>query len=142
MKWRKMVAVIIAVTSVIGCHVNQVHAVSLSPENMNLISDGAAVPNWVSIYHVLLNIDHSGTNISVSLSILPINSGTATVGTLRIEEYANGKWSRVKYWHIDTVGTVNMSKSYIGQTGHTYRARVVVTSGSDNIDKKTSGMTV
>jgi hypothetical protein len=33
----KMVAVIIAMTSVIGCHVNQVHAVSLSPENMNLI---------------------------------------------------------------------------------------------------------
>ena len=92
--------------------------------------------------YVILNIDHSGNNISVSLSILPINSGTVTLGTLRIEEYANGKWSRVKYWHIDTVGTVNMSKSYIGQTGHTYRARVVVTSGSDNIDKKTSGMTI
>ncbi len=142
-------SLVVIVMSMIICVVVQNEIVLASTSEtegergmISLSADSVLLPNWSSVSQVLVSINHGGNNISASLSILPINSGTTTIGTFRIEEYSNGSWKRVAYWHINTTGTVSMTGNYTGKSGRSYRARVIVTSGLDNIDKKSSQITL
>lgn len=65
-----------------------------------------------------------------------------TKGNLFLEKKEDNGWKIVSTWAINTTGTVNMVKNYRGTTGITYRARVVVTTGSDKIDAVSTEQTV
>lgn len=74
----------------------------------------------------------AGTAVSVYIS--PISSTTTTTGKLYLEKKSGNGWTKVTSWTIDATGKVDVTKTYIGTIGVTYRTRVVVTTGADKID--------
>ena len=51
-------------------------------------------------------------------------------------------WTPAASWPIDAVGQVGITKTYNGTTGTTYRTRVVITTGVDEIDVASNERTV
>ena len=91
---------------------------------------------------VVPSISISGKTVSASLYISPKKPTIATTGTLYLEKKSGSSWTSVASWAINTTGTVNMTKTYRGTSGVTYRTRVVVTVGVDSIDVVSSERTV
>ncbi len=94
----------------------------------------AITPRWESTNMVVPAISISGKQISVSVVIVPKKQTTKSNGTLYLEKKSGSRWSPVTSWPIDATGTVSLTKTYTGTTGITYRSRVVVTTGADEID--------
>lgn len=99
-------------------------------------------PLWDSTKIVVPSITVSGKQISVSVYISSISSATTTTGTLYLEEASGNSWTPVTSWPIDATGKVDITKTYCGTTGVTYRTRVVVTTGADEIDVASNPRTV
>lgn len=99
-------------------------------------------PLWESTKTVVPSISISGKQISVSVYISPISSTTTTTGKLYLEKKSGNGWAPVTSWPIDVTGKVDIAKTYSGTTGVTYRARVVVTTGADEIDVASNERTV
>lgn len=99
-------------------------------------------PRWESTNVVVPSISISGKQISVSVYISPKKSTTSSAGTLYLEKKAGNGWTPVTSWPIDETGSVNITKTYNGTTGVTYRTRVVVTTGADKIDATSTERTV
>lgn len=97
---------------------------------------------WQSTNIVIPSIQCSGRKIYSSLFISPKENTTTTQGTLYLEMKVGGSWEEVKSWPIDEVGKVNVTKTYRGNIGVTYRTRVVVRTGLDNIDVASSEVTL
>ena len=91
---------------------------------------------------VVPSISISGKQISVSVYISPISSTTTTTGKLYLEKKSGNGWAPVTSWPIDVTGKVDIAKTYSGTTGVTYRTRVVVTTGADEIDVASNERTV
>ena len=85
----------------------------------------------------------TSTNTVVPLiSIDPKKSTTTSVGTLYLEKKVGKGWTPAASWPIDAVGQVGITKTYNGTTGTTYRTRVVITTGVDEIDVASNERTV
>ena len=97
---------------------------------------------WESTNMVVPAISISGKQISVSVVIAPKKQTTKSKGTLYLEKKSGNSWSPVTSWPIDGTGTVSLTKTYTGTTGVTYRTRVVVTTGADEIDATSTERTV
>lgn len=91
---------------------------------------------------VVPSISISGKQISVSVYISPISSTTTTTGKLYLEKKSGNGWAPVTSWPIDVTGKVDIAKTYSGTPGVTYRTRVVVTTGADEIDVASNERTV
>lgn len=115
-------------------------------ENSAVVGIAASVqtiaPLWESTKTVVPSISISGKQISVSVYISPISSTTTTTGKLYLEKKIGNAWTPVTSWPIDVTGKVDVTKTYNGTTGVTYRTRVVVTTGLDEIDVASNGRTV
>ncbi len=99
-------------------------------------------PRWGSTNMVVPSISLSGKKISASVVIDPKESTTTSVGTLHLEKKAGNGWISAASWPIDAIGTVNMTKTYRGTAGVTYRTRVIATTGADEIDAFSTELTV
>ena len=116
-----------------------VSAASVAP--LQAITGQIITPKWESTNQVIPSISISGKQISASVLISPKNQTIAT-GTLYLEKKKGGKWTEVASWPVDEVGTVAITKTYRGISGVTYRTRVVVTTGVDNIDVASTERTI
>lgn len=106
------------------------------------ISTQIMTARWTSTNTVVPSISISGTKISVSLIIDPKESTTTSEGKLYLQKKNGSSWTTVISWSFSGTGTVCVSKTYYGTTGVTYRTRVVVTTGSDEIDAVSTSITV
>ena len=99
-------------------------------------------PQWESTNVVVPLISISGREISVSVVIDPKKPTTSSVGTLKLEKKTGNGWVPIASWPIEATGTVSMTETYNGTAGVTYRTRVVVTTGADEIDVVSTERTV
>ena len=106
------------------------------------MSAQAIALRWESTNMVVPAISISGKQISVSVVIAPKKQTTKSKGTLYLEKKSGNSWSPVTSWPIEGTGTVSLTKTYTGTTGVTYRTRVVVTTGADEIDVASNERTV
>ena len=109
-------------------------AAESAPSSFQAASTQIIAPIWESTRVVVPSISISGKQISVSVYISPIDSTTTTTGKLYLEKKNGNRWTSVTSWSINVTGKVNVTKTYNGTTGVTYRTRVVVTTGVDEID--------
>ena len=122
------------------------YSVPSAAENAAVIGTVASAqtiaPLWESTKTVVPSISISGKQISVSVYISPISSTTTTTGKLYLEKKSGNGWAPVTSWPIDVTGKVDIAKTYSGTPGVTYRTRVVVTTGADEIDVASNERTV
>ena len=139
---QKIRIAVLAVTTILVtvAQVMPVSAASVAP--LQAISGQIITPKWESTNQVIPSISISGKQISASVLISPKNQSIATTGTLYLEKKKGGKWTEVASWPVDEVGTVAITKTYRGISGVTYRTRVVVTTGVDNIDVASTERTI
>lgn len=143
MKKKKIIALALATTLFIAAHTFPVSAAESAPDILpQAASAEGIVPLLESAYYANPSISISGKQISASVVIKPKKSTTSSVGTLYLEKKVGTGWTSVASWPIDATGTVNITKTYTGTTGVTYRTRVVVTTGVDKIDTASAGKTV
>jgi hypothetical protein len=109
-------------------------AAESAPSSFQSTPTQIIAPIWESTRVVVPSISISGKQISVSVYISPIDSTTTTTGKLYLEKKNGNRWTSVTSWSINVTGKVNVTKTYNGTTGVTYRTRVVVTTGVDEID--------
>lgn len=118
-------------------------AESAAPDTTSPTMSAQAITlRWESTNMVVPAISISGKQISVSVVIAPKKQTTKSNGTLYLEKKSGNSWSPVTSWPIDGTGTVSFTKTYTGTTGVTYRTRVVVTTGADEIDATSTERTV
>ena len=140
---KAIVTLIIVSGLVMSRPITDVLATEISSEaSKDTIFSQAVESRWKSTNLVVPSISISGKRISVEAYISPKKMTITTKGNLFLEKKEDNGWKIVSTWAINTTGTVNMVKNYRGTTGITYRARVVVTTGSDKIDAVSTEQTV
>lgn len=140
---KAIVTLIIVSGLVMSRPITDVLATEISSEaSKDTIFNQAVESRWKSTNLVVPSISISGKQISVEAYISPKKMTITTKGNLFLEKKEDNGWKIVSTWAINTTGTVNMVKNYRGTTGITYRARVVVTTGSDKIDAVSTEQTV
>lgn len=140
---KEIVTLIIVSGLVMSRPITDVLATEISSEaSKDTIFSQAVESRWKSTNLVVPSISISGKQISVEAYISPKKMTITTKGNLFLEKKEDNGWKIVSTWAINTTGTVNMVKNYRGTTGITYRARVVVTTGSDKIDAVSTEQTV
>lgn len=140
---KAIVTLIIVSGLVMSRPITDVLATEISSEaSKDTIFSQAVESRWKSTNLVVPSISISGKQISVEAYISPKKMTITTKGNLLLEKKEDNGWKIVSTWAINTTGTVNMVKNYRGTTGITYRARVVVTTGSDKIDAVSTEQTV
>lgn len=109
-------------------------AMGAVPQSPNQSAQNATIDSrWTSTTLVVPSIKNSGKNISVSLLIKPKQSKEKTKGTLYLEQYDGSGWKEVKSWPISESGTVNVTKTFAVKENAKYRAKIVATTGADDI---------
>ena len=140
---KAIVTLIIVSGLVMSRPITDVLATEISSEaSKDTIFSQAVESTWKSTNLVVPSISISGKQISVEAYISPKKMTITTKGNLFLEKKEDNGWKIVSTWAINTTGTVNMVKNYRGTTAITYRARVVVTTGSDKIDAVSTEQTV
>lgn len=143
MRKKKIVTVVLTATLLMTAHAASASAAENASEVASQIASAQIItPRWESTNIVVPLISISGKKISVSVSIEPKKSTTTTIGRLYLEKKSGNRWTPVTSWPIDTTGSVSITKTYNGTTGVTYRTRVVVTTGADEIDATSNERTV
>ena len=143
MEKKELVAATLTIILLLSIHMMPVSAAAENvPDTISTISTQSVSPRWKSTRTVVPSITVSGKKISVSVYISPISSTTTTKGKLYLEKKNKNGWTSIISWPIDSTGKVNMTKSYHGTAGVTYRARVIVTTGADKIDTVSNERTV
>lgn len=59
-----------------------------------------------------------------------------------LQKYSNGRWVNVTSWKISGTGEVDLKRSYKGTSGVTYRTKVVVKVGTENIIEYSNEMDI
>lgn len=132
-----LTAVILMTTPVMPVSATEIVTDEVPSKSLHIIT-----PQWTSTNTVVPLISISGKKISVSVAIDPKKSTTTSVGTLYLEKKVGKGWTPAASWPIDAVGQVGITKTYNGTTGTTYRTRVVITTGVDEIDVASNERTV
>lgn len=139
---KEIVTLALTATLLLSIHVMPVSAAENAPDTFPTTSAQSIALRWESTKTVFPSITVSGKQISVSVYISPINSKTTTTGTLYLEKKSRNGWTSVTSWPIDVTGKVDITKTYRGTAGVTYRTRVVVTTGVDEIDVASNERTI
>lgn len=142
MEKKGIVTLALTATLLLSIHIMPVSAAENAPDTFPTASTQSIAPRWESTKTVFPSITVSGKQISVSVYISPINSTTTTKGKLYLEKKSPNGWMSVTSWPIDKTGKVNITKTYRGTSGVTYRTRVIVTTGMDQIDIVSNERTV
>lgn len=96
-------------------------------------SNTTIVLRWADTSEVTPSIDADGTTLYPEVYVKAKSTSAKIKGTMYLEKYAAGKWTRVTSWRISGTGKVSLSKSYSGVSGTKYRTRVSVTIGSETV---------
>ena len=142
MKNRRIVALAVAAIIFAFAQSTPIYALPSDPIVPTGVEESISAHRWQSTNIVIPSIYNSGRKIFASLFISPKDNTTTTQGTLYLEMKVGGRWEEAKSWTIDEVGKVNVTKTYRGNVGITYRTRVVVRTGLDNIDVASSEVTL
>lgn len=142
MNKKKLTAITLTAMMTISIQATSVSAATLELPNAKVVADNLVIARWASTTMVVPSISKSGRDVSVSVLIKPKKKTAKSEGTLYLQKYSGRKWKDVESWSIDDSGTVDMTKSYTGEKKVKYRAKVVVTTGSDEITATSSEITV
>lgn len=131
MKMKKTAAKIAAFLMIAGSMATTALALEPRGEQLSNTSNAAIVLRWVNINEITPSIDADGTTLYPEVYIKAESTSAKIKGTMYLEKYASGKWTRVTSWRISGTGKASLSKSYSGVSGTKYRTRVSVTIGSE-----------
>jgi hypothetical protein len=95
----------------------------------------AVTPRFSETSFAAAIISQSDTTIYPEISVQAIKASCIISGTLYLERYVRGSWRGVTSWRVSGTGSINSCKSYNGTAGTTYRARFVVTVGSERVER-------
>ena len=135
-KFKKMVSILIVV-SLIACVTAPMKAQSseIEPQSPVIIT-----PFWQYISSAQAGISASGTTVTPSVSVTAASSTQRLSGTLFLERQSGSTWVRVTSWSVSGTGTLRESRSFNGTAGVTYRARFVVTAGTESVERTSSSL--
>ncbi len=131
MKMKKTATKIAAFLMIAGSMATTALALEPRGEQLSNTSNAAIVLRWVNINEITPSIDADGTTLYPEVYIKAESTSAKIKGTMYLEKYASGKWTRVTSWRISGTGKASLSKSYSGVSGTKYRTRVSVTIGSE-----------
>lgn len=137
---RKTVALLLMTITMVGSiSIPAQAAQPISREKPGVI---IAEPMWVNTNFAHASLYANGTTLNASVSAQASNLNTYCSGTLYLDKLQNGRWTCVASWGVSGRGYLNVSKSYYGSSGQTYRCRASLQVGSDQITSYSGMMTV
>ena len=68
------------------------------------------------------------------------SSSTRISGTMFLERYTNGSWRSVQSWAVSGTGVATANRTATASVGGTYRTRILVTVGSERIERVSGTM--
>lgn len=92
-------------------------------------------PFWQNISSAFVGVSASGRTVMPSMIVWSANGNQQINGTLSVERLSGGSWVRVASWSVSGRGSIQLSRTFNGSAGGTYRARIVVTAGTDRVDR-------
>lgn len=98
------------------------------------ITYGIVTPYWSNISDISPNIYFEGKTLYSEVYVAAQSTSAKITGTMYLEKYSSGKWTKVTSWIISGTGYASISKSYTGRAETEYRTRVVVTIGSETAE--------
>lgn len=109
-------------------------------ENSTYATDNGIVisPFFTETSSAVANISKSGSNVIPEIIVKALKTTTKISGTLYLEKLESGSWKPVTSWSVSGTGTLSTYKTYPGTSGVTYRSRIVVTVGSEKIERSSS----
>ena len=138
MKVKKTVVKIMSLIIVMGALTCPVYAAEQSCKLLPGSSIIVVMPRWTNISDIIPAISASGRTVYPETYVKAQSSTVKITGTMYLEKYSYGKWTRVTSWSISGTGSASLSKSYSGTIGTEYRTRIVVTVGAESAEA-TSG---
>lgn len=143
MKLKKVGVVLMACSLVVvgGIHNN---AYAMEQKEQILVSNSYSIisPYWTNISDVTVDISSSKTTLYPEAYIKAKSSTGKISGTMYLEKYASGSWTRVTSWSISGTGSVLLSKTYQGTSGTKYRVRAVVTVNGETVEVTSGTCTI
>lgn len=109
-----------------------------NPETANIVIR----PMWVDAEEVTPQVSYNGQELKVSLTVFAKSKTTTSSGNLYLQEYRGGMWKTVRTQSIRKTGNFNSSFTCTGKAGTTYRAKVVVTVGTECISSVSESITI
>ncbi|MFV0496860.1 MAG: hypothetical protein ACK5L0_01645 [Candidatus Fimivivens sp.] len=136
MQVKKIGTKIAVLLILIGAMSTQVFAFEKTPQQAqdSLWDNGIVTPYWTNITDIFPAISSSGQTLYPEAYIEAKSSSAKITGTMYLEKYSSGRWTRVASWSISGTGYASISKSHTGTAGTEYRTRVVVTVGSESAE--------
>jgi len=99
------------------------------------ISPNLISPFWSETSMAVARISASNRTITSTAQVVAHHSTTRISGTMFLEENRNGTWRSVASWSISGTGVLTANRTFTGTSGVTYRTRIVVTVGSERIER-------
>lgn len=131
MKVKKIIVSLMVMVLVFG-NIGISQAVSIPKEDIGVLwDDGNTIHS---------DIFNNGNRISLSARILAKINSDSISGTMYLERYSNGRWVTDAAWSFRGTGRANLSKSYTGSYGNTYRVIVNASIGGESISKTSSSI--
>lgn len=96
--------------------------------------------DWSETSSARASISISGRTITSSMSVIAQRNNTRISGTMFLEENRNGTWRSVSSWAVSGTGNANLSRTFTATSGVTYRTRIVVTVGSERIERTSASV--
>ncbi len=120
------------------------HALAATTENFSstIFSQSMIQPYWSEALNVNATLSVSGNTLKSEAQITAITSSNKITGTMYLQKYSNGRWVNVTSWKISGTGEVDLKRSYKGTSGVTYRTKVVVKVGTENIIEYSNEMDI
>ncbi len=131
MKLKRIIVSLLLMVLVFG-NIGVSYATSLPNREIGLL--------WEDAGNIYTNLKNYGNSIRVEASILAKSNSDFISGTMYLERYSNGRWVSDKTWSFSGTGSKNLSKSYTGISGNTYRVRVNAKIGGQSISETSSSI--
>jgi len=113
-----------------------------SPQMEHDLLPQIITPFWQNVTTAQVSISASGRTLRPGLAVTAATSNQRISGTLFLERQSGNSWVRVTSWAVSGTGTLRDTRTFTGTAGGTYRARIVVTVGSDRIERISSSVRV
>ena len=97
---------------------------------------------WQNLQQVQATISASGRTVSPRVTATATNSSQRITGTMFLERQSGTRWVSVASWSVSGTGRLVETRHVTGTAGGTYRTRVVVTAGSDRVERISSSVRV
>lgn len=135
MKFKKTGVVLMACCLVVGGGIyNTAYAMEQKEQILVSSSYSNISSYWTNISDITVDISSSKTKLYPEAYIKAKSSTGKITGTMYLEKYASGSWTRVTSWSINRTGSVFLSKTYQGTSGTKYRVRAVVSVSGETVE--------